>query len=486
MNHDDVAFGAWLPSAPDLRNPGCTVANNVVPTVGGYSPLRALRAQQGTVSAANRGAQSFFLLDGTALVVGGTETALFTRRSTTVVETGGLSTIGLGNTWQFARYNRNLIAVAPNNTPRYLPDLTVDDAWQVLPGSPPEARYINRVGDFLVLGYVGNVENRIQWSPFNQPTGSWTTDRRTQSGFADLPRSLGAVQGITGGRFPLVFQERGVSRIEPAGPPLAFDLQEVEEARGCVAPFSIVQLGSQVFYLATDGFYVTDGSSFRALSASRLTRHFFADADAGEISQIHGAIDWLNECIVWAYKPTTGAAFSRQLFYSWSQDRWASADVAISRLVSVNLGGTTFEDFGSTAYEDAVGSWDDPQYRAQSRRLGAFVDGETTSTLNFFDGDALQADFVTGRYQPATGRGVKIDGVRVWADNAGSSVSARVIGYDADDSQRTTAFSVPQRNGFCPQQISASTVEVAARFAAGGQWDHAQGVQIRQRATGRA
>ena len=61
MPTTNVNFGEFLPSAPTFRNPGCVVADNVVPTAGqAYNPFFAPLPQGNVLDSPVRGAQQFY------------------------------------------------------------------------------------------------------------------------------------------------------------------------------------------------------------------------------------------------------------------------------------------------------------------------------------------------------------------------------------------------------------------------------------------
>ena len=266
----NISFGEFLPSAPTFRNPGCVVADNVVPTAGNaYNPFFAPISQGDSLDSPVRGAQQFYNNNNDSVIVGGTSDSLFVRTNI-LTETTGLTAIGDDSAWDFTQFNNFIIATAPNNAPQYLTDINTDTSWAALPGSPPTASRCARVSDFLVLGNETSQVSRLTWSSFNNPTGDWTSSRTSQAGYAILPVQLGPIQRIIGGRYALVFQERGVIRLTYVGPPTVWRVDIVSEDRGATAPFSVVDVGYQTYFLSQDGFYVTNGSEFRPIGNDRI------------------------------------------------------------------------------------------------------------------------------------------------------------------------------------------------------------------------
>jgi hypothetical protein len=382
----DIPFGEWLPSQPDFRNPGCVQALNVIPSAGGYSPLLGLSNTGATVTGtAVAGAQNFIDNASNPVIVGGVGTRLFTVRGTTVVQTTGLTTSALA--WDFAKFNDFVVATDINNSPQYLTDIDTDDTWGALTGSPPNARYVAAISNFLMLGNISGSPYRIQWSSYNSPTASWAADRLSQAGFADLATEFGAVQRIVGGRFGVVFQERGIHRLNYVGPPLVWSADVISKDRGTTAPFSVVNIGYLTYFLAQDGFYVTDGSSVQPIGNRRVDRWFFDNVDQAHLNATQGAVDWLNQCIVWSFRDTTGSARNRLLIYSWSEDRWSNAELTTGWIADTNVAAVTLEGV-DTLYPSGIDSvdvsLDGGTFRAGANVLSAFKAGASNSTLQTF------------------------------------------------------------------------------------------------------
>jgi hypothetical protein len=482
MEAVDVMFGEWLPDVPDYKNPGLVLAENVIPRAGAYFPQYGLTPQSAPATGAIRGAQLMFGSNGDTIIVGGTSTRLFVDVGGVVTQTTQASTVT--TVWDFERFNDFVIATSIENFPYYLTDLDSDTIWSLLGGSPPKAAVCARVGDFLMLGNIAGFPNRVQWSSFNSPATSWTPARLTQAGYADLTRSFGTVQRIVGGRFPIVFQERGVQRVESIEPPIVHRFTPIEDARGCLAPFSVVTIGFVTYYLAQDGFWSTDGNSFQPIGTSRINKWFFENCAASKIALTHGTIDFENECIVWAFK-TADATFDRLIRYSYSENRWSHARVSLDRLVETVLGGMTLEEIGAAyaTLEDVPYSLDDPRWQGRNRTLAAYVDGASTTDLNTFTGERMEAYLETGEFQPVPGKRV-------------TSLTARPLGKGAevftvapvaignDRTEVVGAFNAVMTAGWAPIRADGQSMRLALRAAEGAGWESIQGAQVAFRPSG--
>src|SRR5690606_34055770 len=218
-----------------------------------------------------------------------------------VSKSGGYTT-GTTEAWKFAQY-KDLIAATNYGDAIQAWTLDTSTEFVDLSGDAPQARYIEMIDPgFLMVGNTvdgddGAVTNRVSWSAIGDPT-SWPTPgtasaESVQSDIQDLPTG-GWVQGIVGavgGARGAVFMDRSIFRIEYEGPGAVFGFYEVERARGCPAPGSIVHLGAFVFYLGDDGFYLFDGTRSTPIGARKFDKTFYADLDQNYLHRISATHD---------------------------------------------------------------------------------------------------------------------------------------------------------------------------------------------------
>src|SRR3546814_8309897 len=93
-------------------------------------------------------------------------------------------------------------------------DLAAPVAFTNLLGSPPAARFLAVVRDFLVAGYTAGSSITLQWSGINNAE-QWTIGSN-QSDSQVMPTG-GEITGVTGGEFGLVFQEKRIVRMTYVG-----------------------------------------------------------------------------------------------------------------------------------------------------------------------------------------------------------------------------------------------------------------------------
>ena len=87
----------------------------------------------------------------------------------------------------------------------------------------PSFRHAAVVNNFVVTGYQGTFQNRVQWSAVNDVT-SWTAGINLAD-IEDLPEG-GVITGITGGQYGLIFQENRITRMDYRGGAIVFLLEE--------------------------------------------------------------------------------------------------------------------------------------------------------------------------------------------------------------------------------------------------------------------
>lgn len=494
----EVKLGEFLPAFPKQNNPGCVVANNCVPAEGGYAPFNGPTVRATTVTRSGggtdstflgpvRGANLFFRSNGSPLIVGGAEDTLFARIGSAATETAVAASVVDGEYWDFAQFNGLIFATSIANDPYYLTDVDSDVVWSTLPGSPPKAKFCERFADFLMLGHIDGAPTRIQWSSFNSPATTWAADRLTQAGYADMDPRFGAVTALVGGRYPMVFQERGISLVQYVGPPTVWRVSVVSEDRGCIAPFSVATIGAQTYFLSQDGFWMTNGSEFAPVGSQRVNKWFFGEVDNSAISRTQAAVDWANRSIIWLFRSVGSDAYDRLLVYSWEQDRFSTATVTADWLVGSRIDATSLEDLDAlfATLEDVTPSMDSEVWLAGDRVLGAFISDAGEATYNTFNGDALQADWELGAFQPAPGSRAFVSEAQAVVEASDWTMQIAAVAADNQRAETFSAYGAPGVNGAVPLRADGKEMRLAARMPAGADWRRAQGLQLTFRGSGR-
>lgn len=234
--------------------------------------------------------------------------------------------------WQFAQFGNRVIAVTKNNAPQYY-ELGTSALFADLPGTPPNARAVAQVRDFLFLGSVTEVsdgelyEYRVRWSGFND-SEDWTTDPGgTQADFQDLDAQFGEVMAIVGGEYATVFQQRAITRFTYVGPPAVWQRDTLEINRGTIAPLSVIQIGRMIYYYSHDGFWAFDGAQSHRISGDQIHRWVENRLSEDTAQQMRVGHDPDRRIIVWAwpYDPdgANRANSGLQLIFNYESGQWS-------------------------------------------------------------------------------------------------------------------------------------------------------------------
>jgi hypothetical protein len=286
----------------------------------------------------------------------------------------------------------------------------------------------------------------------------------------------------------MVFQERGVSLVQYVGPPTVWRVSLVSEDRGCTAPRSVVTIGSQTFFLSQDGFYMTNGSEFVPIGSQRVNQWFFETVDNAFISWTQAAVDWQNRCVIWAFRSIGAALPDRLLIYSWEQNRFSTATVDVDWIVGSRISATSLEDLDAlfATLEDVTPSMDSEVWLAGDRVLGAFIsEGGTTATFNTFNGNALQADWELGAFQPSPGSRVFVSGAQPVMDTTDWTMQAAAIPADNARMETPGDYNSPGVDGIIPLRSDSKEMRLALRMPAAATWRRAQAVQLTFRGSGK-
>lgn len=481
----EFPLGELLPDAADFKNPGLTTANNCVPGAGGYYPFPGLTQMAltgATITGRPLGSFWYERTDGTPCVALGTTTDLFLIVGLNVTASGlGLS-LGPTQYWQFERFNSMIIATTKPGAVYRLANADVDTTFTLLPGSPPQAVCVDRVGDFLMLGNLTDIDTsaapyRIRWSQYNNPAGTWVDDIATQAGAVDMDPQYGPVTGIEGGRYDLIFQKYGTSRIAYVGGNNAFAKEVIDDQRGCIAPPSLTRVGSMVFGLAHDGFFMCDGSSMNMIGAGKIFEYFLAASDANFRDQTSVAIDWVRRCVIWSFVPLGGTTFTRQMVYSWEYQRWTTASITADYIFSATQAGLTLEQLDATYpnLDTMPLSLDSGAFLGLGRSFRAISGG----VVSEFSGAPLGATLETGEWQAETGKRSYVTAITPIVESSGG-VSASV-GARANYAGETVTYSTPATQGpygYCPASTDGRYLRVRLTMPAGLTWRKASALQI--------
>jgi hypothetical protein len=460
-----VQFGEWAPD--DDRNiaPGTPSAYLNAQTVPLQDALNVLYtasawrlfAPLSTLGSALAAAPS----DATVVSSGGVVTVfaqagghLYKIVGGAVTDVSKAGNYTVGKTWDFEQFGDCLIATnGIDNVQDF--DIGTSTAFADLAGSPPKAYVIGKVRDFVVLGNTtdgsGAHPYRVQWSAIANPT-SWPTPltqdaRAAQSGYQDNYSEYGNVQYIAQGEeFGLIFQERGIVRMQYIGGDVVFQFYTFERKRGLVTPRAAAQIGDQVYFLSGDGFYATDGTTVQPIGYGKVNRWFIANCY--DITKVRASADSVAQCIYWVFPSTSSGVCDSVIVYNFAEQKWSHALATTYAL---------FQGLNNLAHV--------PQAFDVANKLGTFAGAQTGAVI----------ETKTFRLQPNM-RSL-VSGARVIADDV-AQVAVAATESD-DDAVVFSSFAARgSRSRLSP--LRANGYAHAFKASLGSATTYAQGMEVMQ------
>lgn len=414
----------FMPDMPDLSDATRYATNVIALTPESYGPMRALAAY--TVNSLDTLCLGMGSAEDSALahdIFAGTAAKLW------IIDGGSMSWVdisgatyatGTGENWRFAQF-KDLELATNFNDPIQSYDMIAGGLFGDLSSDAPNARFIAVAKNFVIVantfdGTGGLNPARLWWSanndPTNWPTPGSATAQQTMSDYNDLVGPQGQITGLSpnlAGCDCAVFFERGVFRMIFAGPPDVFDFYAAAAVKGCIAPNSLVALGSGVYYLGEDGFYFFDGNQAQPIGADKVDKWFFANVDATALNLIVGAPDINAKAICWLfrslYAPSTLPDI--MMVYRWDIQRWTIGNITAQWLSRIPVSSSI------SGIPPSV----NPLIAGQLQ-LAAATD---TGQLGFFNGSNLPAQIGTKVVQITAGRRTYVNATRPLVDSAPSS-----------------------------------------------------------------
>jgi hypothetical protein len=389
---------------------------------------------------------------------------------------GGDYSVGDTGFWQFASYGDTLMAVNGVDANQAF-TLGTSTNFAPLAGSPPVAQFITVVRDFVVLGATTLGLNSISWSAIDNPI-DWTPSAATMAdsqNFADG----GAIKGLAGGDYGLVFCDRAIYRMSFEGPPTIFRFDKIASQMGCRASRSIASYENLAFFLSYDGLYMVRGASeIVPIGASKVDLWFHDNVNASQIHKVTSAIDPERKLYILSFPKGSATNCDTAIAYHWVTGQWSEIDLDVNMIVTASAQRVVTIDelpsIGATI-DDLPSTLDSPLYSGVYRsRLAAFG---TDGTFGFFDGTNATATVETGDIQLSAGRKSLLRSVRpmVHGDDVFPSLVVRSKDELHKHFHESAAVQV-NNSGRCSTRVNARYHRAQIVIPAGSSWEHATGV----------
>ena len=471
-----VPFGEWLPDIPDHLNKGATTATNVFPAAVSYKPFKTSQQKSNALDSQCFGAFSTKDNSANVYTFAGTKSKLYKLSGETFSDVSQASTTynaGADNFWSFSNFGTTVVASNGEDTPQKFV-VGTSSVFADLGGSPPIFTFSAVIRDFLVVGRIKTVKNRVQWSGIND-VETWTSGTK-QSDYQDLADG-GEITGIVGGEYGYIFQENQITRMDYVGGTTVFRFSVISKNRGAIFAKAITQVGKRVFFYAQDGFFEIDGETIRPIGQHKVNDYFESNLSAGYQQNIIASTDPLNHLAIWSYPSTaaTTGVQDRLLIYNYSVNRWSVVETA-AEMIFLQFS----EAYTVDTLDNVSNSLDDLNVSFDSRYwLGGvvnFAGFDSDHKLIQFDGATLAATIETGEIEPVPGRRSTVTMVRPIVD--GTSTARVTSRARAADSGTSTSYASLQTNGDIPVRSSGRYHKVGVVIAAAASWNDAQGVDL--------
>ena len=304
---------------------------------------------------------------------------------------------------------------------------------------------------------------RIKWSALND-SSDWTPSGDTQSGYQEIVGSHGSVMAIVSGEsYAVIFMERAIYRMDYVGTPLIFQFSKVADNIGAFIPKSIVSFGSDIFFLAQDGFYkLSGGDTLTPIGNGKVDNFFYSDLSS-DIDGVSSAIDPNNSIAVWSYRGAgaegTNDINNKLLIYNYSVDKWATGSGLDVQFISSG----SQEAFDTLEKLDVLGDLDSLPKTLDSYYYSSGVYGlagfNSEKKFGKFLGGSLPSTIDTTEFQGAKNSRSAITNVRPIVDaKTSQSVVVTVTPITRSTQTETITVGSPvsiQSNGDCPMRSSS-------------------------------
>lgn len=475
-----LPMAEWLPDQPSIDSPGSANILNVLPIARGYRPFKDISVETGALTARCQGADGFRSVnDGTVVNFAGDVSKLYSLSSAawSDVSVAGGYTVSAMDYWRFAQFGDRILASQIGDPVQYW-DVGSSSAFADLAGSPPQAKHIAIVRDFVMLGNLYGAASDLAWSGFNN-SEEWVAGT-DQSDTQTLPDG-GQVQAIIGGEAGYVYQERAIRRMTYAGPPTIFQIDVISENIGVRAPYSVARFGNVVYFLSHSGFYAHDLGSGQIIpiGTEKVDQWFSDNCRPDAITSVRAAVDPLRKIVYWSFASIAQSDATTpdyMLAYNVSLNRFTPINVTHELLFQGFSSGTTLEGIGAlyATLEDVPGSLDNPTWVGGTIQLNGF---STAHKSGGFNGSTLAATMETSEGEPSPGSRAMVTNARPIVDTSSATITLRSRERAADMLTDSTAASMVS-SGDVPLRTSGRYFRAQIGIPAGTAWTYGTEIEF--------
>ena len=476
-----IQFGEWLPDQPTLNNPGATVAMNVTPAAKGYRSVRDLAYIDNTSTGVSLNGCYAAKTPAASYLFAGGATAIYKYDSVTAAYENVSSNTSTYTScqWRFTTFGDAVIGVCGDSTDTQSYTMGSSTDFDALAGTPPRARFVATVRDFVMTGYVTyggtTYPRRLRWSALDSAV-SWTIG----TSLADIQdlADAGSITGLHGGEEAMILLERGIYKGYFTGDPnTVFQFDRISVDRGMPYAAASAQIGGTVFFLSDDGFYSLTGTTLNPIGDEKVDEWFAAQFDIAKSANLSCSIDPIQKLVCWAFtsNDSTNGENDKIIFYHYALNRWSYAVMRADVLFPLYMPGYTLEglDLISSSIDTLEITLDDPALAGGDYAFAAAID----QRLATFSGSPLEGVVETAEFGEQ--QNVLVRKVYPLTDGATASGVSVALSYRQSQQDAPTWGSTATMvsAGWIPTR-SAGRYHRARLAISGENWTLAQGINV--------
>lgn len=460
-----IGFGPFEPDKPELDTGVTRVATNVFPGPGSFRPVPGPAPYSDALSAAPRGLWLARTTAGDNDVYAATQTTLEKLVGTAWTAIGSSLSVPTDDNWGGAQFGTTFYFT--NQTDDLLSfDIEAGSAVAAVGGAAPNAKFLDVVGSYVMAGNLAADPGGVAWSD-TEDGSTWSGGNSGGQSFKDG----GHVVGILGAAHAIV-QEYAIRDIidDPGGD--IFQFNKIEQAKGAIAPASVIRFGKAFGYLAEDGFWFAG----EPIGQNKVNRYFLETANADQLFQTMGILDPYRPLLHWMYRTTATAVYDLALTYNWASGEWSTWEPDAYFAAAAATPGLTLEAL-SALYPDleTVPYSLDSRVWQGGRPVFAVIDADFK--LAFLEGDNLEATIETGERNLVQGYRSRLLAAAPVVDTSAAVMAVRTRERLGDATVWSSEKS-QQTSGVCKFNHGGRLHRFRLRVPAAESWTHAQGIEI--------
>jgi len=223
----------------------------------------------------------------------------------------------------------------------------------------------------------------VRWSD-QEDAGDWTPTAINSSGGQVLSSGKSIVGVVKARQEFLIFTETSIHSMRYVGAPYVYQFSVVSENISMVGPKAGVSIGSSVFFMGQNGFYLYEGA-VQPIPCTVLN-YVFAAIDKTQLYKVHACSNIRNSEITWFY-PADDTEINRYVTYNYAEQIWTIGAMARGawieaegRQYPIASGIDTVNIDSNYLYRQEIG------YDAETSAMGEYIE---SGPVELNDGDSF-------------------------------------------------------------------------------------------------